>query len=179
MEKPYIPIVLGTARTGRQSEKVARAVLHILKSREDIEIELIDVKKYIRGRTIPPSENNELTKPWREIVKRASAFLIVSPEYNHGYPGELKMLIDQEDDSYVGKPVVICATSKGIFGGARMIENILPVFRAVGLVASQFSINVRQVRDFPEDPKLVDEKFKTNVMKATDNLIQMIKNWRA
>ncbi|MDD5342373.1 MAG: NAD(P)H-dependent oxidoreductase [Patescibacteria group bacterium] len=175
MEKPYIPIVLGTAREGRQSEKVAQAVLHILKSREDIEIELIDVKEYIHGRTIPPSENNKLTKPWQEIVKRASAFLIVTPEYNHGYPGELKMLLDQDYDNYTGKLVVVCGVSKGIFGGTRVVENLLPVLRQLGLIVSQFSINVSRVIDFPEDPKLADEKFQANVLKAADVLIQMAK----
>ena len=109
--KKFIPIILGTARAGRQSEKVAKAVYALLQNREDMEVKLIDVKDYIHGQTIPPWEKNDITKPWREIVARADGFFIVTPEYNHGYPGELKMLLDQELEAYFGKKVVVCGVS--------------------------------------------------------------------
>lgn len=134
-EKPFIPVVLGTARVGRNSESIAKYIFEIFKNRADLETILVDVKDYIQNRTIPPWEKGEVTKPWRDIVQRASAFVIVTPEYNHGYPGELKMLLDQDGKAgYGGKPVVFCGVSEGQFGGARVVEHIAPIARELGLI---------------------------------------------
>jgi NAD(P)H-dependent FMN reductase len=173
-KKPVIQIVLGTAREGRQSEKVANAVFAILKSRDDCEVRLADVKDHLHGHTIPPWEENQVTQPWRDIVKETDAFLIVTPEYNHGYPGELKMLLDQELEAYAGKPVVVCAVSAGSFGGTRVVENLIPVFRELGLLISSYSIHVSAVKDFPANPDETDEKFRERVNKAADNLTGML-----
>ncbi len=173
-ERPFIPVVLGTARKGRQSEKVARAVFEILKGRDDIDIELIDVKDHIHGQTIPPWEENKITRPWRDVAERADAFLFVVPEYNHGYPGELKLLLDQELKAYIGKPVVVCAVSAGHFGGARVVENLVPVFRELGFTASSYSIYVSQVEDFPSEPSDAEGKFRERVNKGADALIGML-----
>ncbi len=173
--KISILIILGTARQGRRSEKVSRAVFNILSERPDIKVQLVDVKQYIYGRTIPPSEDNQRTQPWRSLVDQSDGFLIVTPEYNHGYPGELKILLDQAYKEFHGKPVVVCGTSKGVFGGTRAIENLLPVLRALGLVVSQYSINVPKVESFPDDPVWVDDKFKEKVIKAADVLVKTVK----
>lgn len=179
MKIPYIPIILGTAREGRQSEKVAIAVLEILKKRDDCEVEMIDVKDHIHGRTIPPWEENELTKPWRDIAEKADAFIIVTPEYNHGYPGELKILLDQHLKAYADKPVIVCATSAGNFGGIRVVENLLPVFRELGLIASSYSIYVSNIEEFPSDPAKTDDKFKERLNKAAEILINKVKKQNA
>lgn len=175
-KKPLLLIVLGTARAGNQSQKVAKAALTVLQERNDCEIKLVEAKDYIYGYTIAPWEQNPMTKPWRELTKEAAAFLIVTPEYNHGYPGELKMLLDQELENYRNKPVVVCSTSAGGFGGTRVVENLLPVFRELGLLISSYSIHVSQVRDFPEDSTQADEKFKERVNKAAEELMGMIRN---
>ncbi|KKQ70844.1 MAG: NADPH-dependent FMN reductase [Candidatus Peregrinibacteria bacterium GW2011_GWC2_39_14] len=172
IKKPFIPIVLGTAREGRQSEKVAKAVYALLKDRADMETQLIDVKDYIQGRTIPPWAGDESINPWREIVASASAFIIVTPEYNHGYPGELKILLDQEKDAYKDKSVAICSTSRGGFGGIRVIENILPVFHAIGLKLISTSISVSKVEEFPEDLAKLDEHFKSKVQNIAEDLLK-------
>ena len=171
--KTSITVVLGTARKGRQSEKVAKAILSILKKRKDLTVRLVDVKDYSFGRTIPPWENNKKTEPWRKMVKKTDGFLIVAPEYNHGYPGELKMLLDQELKGYVGKSVVVCGTSAGGFGGTRVVENLIPVFRELGLLISSYSLHVSRVGDFPDNLKEVDEKFKERVSKAADYLVEL------
>lgn len=163
----FIPVVLGTAREGRQSEKVAKAIFDILKERDDIEPELIDVKDYIHGHTIPPWEDNDKTKPWRDIVKRADGFIIVVPEYNHGYPGELKMLLDQELKAYDSKPVVVCTVSRGGFGGVRVFENLLPVFHELGLNVLNETIPVSKVEEFEPDDKFREKVVGvTNVLKG-------------
>lgn len=175
MKKPSITVVLGTARKGRRSEKVTQAIVDILKKRKDLTVQLADVKDYAFGKTIPAWEENKKTQPWRDLVQKTDGFLIVAPEYNHGYPGELKLLLDQELKGYSGKSVVVCGVSSGGFQGARVVENLLPVLRELGLLISYYSLYVGHVGDFPSNPKNVDEKFVERVNKAADHLIELIK----
>ncbi|MBU0981595.1 NAD(P)H-dependent oxidoreductase [Patescibacteria group bacterium] len=161
--KPQITLVLGTAREGRQSEKVAKAALAFLSERDDFEVEFVDVRDHMHGRTIPPWENNPLTNTWREIVRSSHGFIIVTPEYNHGYPGELKMLLDQAYKEYEGKKVALCTVSSGGFGGVRVAENLLPVLHELGLEVLKESIIVPKVEDFSGD---ADEKFTKNLGKV-------------
>jgi NAD(P)H-dependent FMN reductase len=169
-EKAFIPVILGTAREGRQSEKVAQSLLSVLESRGDCQTQLVDVRDYTHGRTIPDWEENEATKPWRDIVSRADGFIIVVPEYNHGYPGELKLLLDQDLKGYADVPVVVCGVSAGVFGGARAVENLTPVLRELGMIVLSYSLYVGKVGNFE-----VDEKSKERVNKAIDKLLDYSK----
>ena len=80
MEKLFIPIVLGTAREGRQSEKVARFLLEEAKKQPDIETTFVDVKDFLFGHTARIADCNPGAKPWQEIADRADGFLFVVPE---------------------------------------------------------------------------------------------------
>jgi hypothetical protein len=67
-------------------------------------------------------------------MDRADALVVVSPEYNHGYSGLLKHVLDSCLKEYIHKAVGIVGVSAGPFGGARVIQNLLPVMRELGLV---------------------------------------------
>lgn len=118
----YIPVILGTARLGRQSEKAANFMLQ--KAQEaGLESEIIDVRDY-RILATDNTEKSPQALNLAEKVKRAEGFIIVSPEYNHGYPGELKMFLDMLFGQYAHKPVGICGVSSGQWGGIRMVEQL-------------------------------------------------------
>jgi hypothetical protein len=95
----------------RQSEKAAKFMLErTLES--GLESELIDVRDY----RIEATDNTERSPPAQSLaekVKKADGFIIVSPEYNHGYPRELKMLLDMLFAQYAHKPVGIYGVSSG------------------------------------------------------------------
>lgn len=118
MNKLNIPVILGTARAERRSEKVANFVLDEAR-KFGFNSELVDVRDHLYGHT----KRNHPAE-WAEIVKRSDALIIVSPEYNHGYPGELKILLDSLFEEYEGKPVGICGVSIGPIGGARMFVQL-------------------------------------------------------
>ena len=86
----YIPIILGTAREGRKSEMVANYVLNNIK-KLGVETELIDVRDFIQGSTYGI---NDKIESWKNKAIQADGIIIVTPEYNHGYPGELKIFLD-------------------------------------------------------------------------------------
>lgn len=118
----YIPIILGTARANRRTGQAARLVLAEAQKRNEIEAELIDVKDFHLPAT-DNSEESEEALSWKEKMDRADGLVIVAPEYNHGYPGELKMMLDMLYESYEHKPVGIVGVGGGS-GGMRMVEQL-------------------------------------------------------
>jgi NAD(P)H-dependent FMN reductase len=173
----FIPVILGTARQGRQSENAAKLVLEQTKKRAGVETELIDV------RTLPmkfDDAGEEMKDPvFSEKVQRCDALILVVPEYNHGYPGLLKHALDMNLKEYIHKAVGICGVSAGAFGGARVIENLLPVMRELGLVTIFEDVNFSKVQDaFDENGELKDENLVRRVNKFLDELIWMAKTLR-
>ncbi|MDD5317199.1 MAG: NAD(P)H-dependent oxidoreductase [Candidatus ainarchaeum sp.] len=144
----YVPVILGTAREGRESGKVARFVLGEAR-KFGFESEVLDVRDYGVPAT-DRSGGSPAAKRLAEKVSRADALIFVSPEYNHGYPGELKMMVDLLVEEYAGKPAAICAVSSGAVGGARMVEQLRLVLIQLRVV------NVPEAVYFPEVGKLFD-----------------------
>ena len=135
----FIPVILGTTRQGRRSEPVAHLIVAELEKRAGVTTELIDIAKL----PLPTNDAGEAIKDLGFSAKmdRADALVIVSPEYNHGYPGLLKHVLDSCLKEYVHKAVGIAGVSAGSFGGARLIENLLPVMRELGLVTIFWDLN--------------------------------------
>jgi NAD(P)H-dependent FMN reductase len=133
MNRPlFIPVILGTVRKGRASENVAKFVFEQLKKREGVETELIDIREL----NFPGNDAGEQIKhaKFSAACERADGLVVVTPEYNRGYPGMLKHVLDSNLKEYIHKAVGICGVSAGGFGGTRVIENLLPVMRELGLV---------------------------------------------
>lgn len=133
MNRPlFIPVILGTVRKGRASENVAKFIFEQVKKREGVESELIDIREL----NFPANDAGEQIKDTKfsAACERADGLVVVTPEYNRGYPGMLKHVLDSNLKEYVHKAVGICGVSAGGFGGTRVIENLLPVMRELGLV---------------------------------------------
>jgi NAD(P)H-dependent FMN reductase len=173
IERPlFIPIILGTARRGRQSENVARFVFEQTKKRADIETELIDVCKLPMKLDDAGEQMKDPT--FSATIERCDGLIIVTPEYNHGYPGLLKHALDMNLEEYIHKAVGICGVSAGPFGGARVIEGLLPVMRELGLVAIFWDVNFGNVEKlFDEHGNLLDESYVRRLDKFLNELIWM------
>ena len=128
----FLPVILGTARQGRMSEHAARFVFSEVSKRPDMETEWID----IRNLRFSIDDAGEAIKDsmFSATVSRADGLILVVPEYNHSFPGLLKHVLDTNLKEYVHKAVGVCGVSAGPFGGARMIQSLLPVLRELGLV---------------------------------------------
>jgi len=151
-QKLFIPVLLGTVRQGRRSERVARFLVEQLESRADIETTLIDPRDMYLPMTDEGQDLKEKNTEYRDTIIRADALVIVAPEYNHSFSGSLKRVLDVLYDEYQNKAVGIAGVSTGPWGGARAIEALLPVVRELGLIVSDESMQITKVRDeFPED----------------------------
>ena len=174
-ERPlFIPVILGTPRQGRMSEHVARFVVAEVAKRDGVETELIDVRELPLG----TKDAGEAIKDSRfsTTVTRADALVIVAPEYNHGYPGLLKHALDTNLKEYIHKAVGICGVSAGSFGGTRVIENLLPVMRELGLVTIFWDGNFSTVQNiFDPSGKLLEQAYVKRIDKFLKELIWMAK----
>ncbi len=167
-----IPVILGTPRQGRFSEHVARFIVQAIASREGVRTQLIDV----RDLDLPTTDAGEDIKAaaFSEAVMHADGLVIVAPEYNHGYPGLLKHALDTNLKEYIHKAVGICGVSAGGLGGTRVVENLLPVMRELGLVTIFWDVNVSGVQKaFDASGQLLDQSLPRRVDKFLGELIWM------
>jgi NAD(P)H-dependent FMN reductase len=174
----FIPVILGTVRKGRASENVAKFVFGEVQKREGVETELID----LRDLNIAFDDAGEAIKDakFSDSCARADGLILIVPEYNHGYPGILKHVLDSNLKEYIHKAVGVCGVSAGGFGGVRVIENLLPVLRELGLVAIFWDGNFSGAQKlFDENGEILDRATQEKRMhKFLGELIWMSKTLR-
>lgn len=169
-----LALVLGTAREGREAERVAHAIQAVLSALPDLTVELVDVRDHVKtAQTVPAWAPLPERAAWKEIAASADAFMLVVPEYNHGYPGELKLLLDSLTEEYRDKPVGLIGVSNGPFGGARVVDHIKPVLIELRLVPTKEAVLVRDVADAVDEVgRFVDER----TMQAVATLAEALRN---
>lgn len=155
----YIPVILGTAREGRNSLQVANYVIEqiVLAGHTT---DLIDVADFQLSRTLKGASSPALLAVSKKLTK-ANAIVIVTPEYNHGYPGELKIFIDTFEDEYIDKPIGFVGTG-GLMGGARAIEQLRQVFVELGAFSIKTALYFPMVWTLFEGGKLKDSPAYTS-----------------
>jgi NAD(P)H-dependent FMN reductase len=169
----FVPIIIGTPRQGRLTEPAANFVFGEVSKRGDIKTELIDIRK-IPMRLDDAGEALK-DKQFCATVQRADGLIIVAPEYNHSFPGLLKHVLDTNLTEYVHKAVGVCGVSAGPFGGARMIQNLLPVLRELGLVTIFWDVYFGSVGKLFDATtgKITDPAYMGRVEKFLNELVWM------
>ncbi|MDQ0144738.1 MULTISPECIES: NADPH-dependent FMN reductase [Micrococcaceae] len=123
-----IHVIMGTTRTGRFGERVAPWVMQRL-AEHGLDVELLDLRDYplpffdqkppsVTGRNYPTEDMARLGRKLDE----ADGFVVLTGEYNHGYPAVLKNAIDHTFLEWQRKPVAFVGW--GGVGGARVIEQL-------------------------------------------------------
>lgn len=167
-----IPIILGTGRDGRFSNKVADFIKNYVISIGH-KTEIIDPRNYNFIFTNNESSDRD---EYRQKIKQADALIIVSPEYNHGYPGELKILLDTAYEEYFYKPVAICGVSAGPFGGIRAVEQLKLIFSELKMQVASESVFFGNVRGLFNEDIIQDDVYYARVKTMIDELISLTTN---
>jgi NAD(P)H-dependent FMN reductase len=167
-----IPVILGTTRKGRMSTHAACFMVEQIRKRGTIATELIDISEL----PMPTNDAGEDIKDsgFSEKMALADAVVIVTPEYNHSFPGLLKHVLDSCLKEYIHKAAGIVGVSAGPFGGVRAIQDFLPVIRELGLVNIFWDVNFGNVATvFDSSGKLLDSAFINRADKFLDELVWM------
>ena len=125
---PHIAILSASVRTGRVSHRVARYFEKFIAKSGSSTTEIIDLNAYdfpifherLRHLVDPPANLLDLA----QRITKADGVIIVTPEYNGGYPASLKNAIDVLYNEWYRKPVAISTVSDGSFGGTQVITSL-------------------------------------------------------
>jgi NAD(P)H-dependent FMN reductase len=131
MESPIkVGLVYGSTRAGRFCDTVARWAAGQIAAREGFTLETFD-----------PVASESLGAPeFKQRMAACDAFIVVTPEYNHGYPAPLKALIDSYGAEWHAKPVAFVSYG-GISGGLRAVEQLRLVFAELHAVTIRDSVS--------------------------------------
>lgn len=174
MSELFLPVLLGTNRKLRKSEMAARWLVGEMQKRPEIEMRLFDVAEFALPHDDYGQEIKSLFPEWREAIIHADGLVIVAPEYNHGYPGSLKAVLDLLLREYIHKAVGLVGVSAGPWGGTRVIEALVTMVRELGLAVTFTDLNFPKIdRVFDADGNLVDLAFESRAKAFLDELVWM------
>lgn len=137
-------LILGTARQGCESKKVLQFFESYM-NEHNFEYTKIEVTDWNIQRT---GQESQQAKTIADAIQNADAYLVISPEYNGGYPGELKLFLDSFYMEYLGKPVGFVGVSSGNTGGARAVEQLKLVCLKANLIPIHTHLYVPYVEEF-------------------------------
>jgi NAD(P)H-dependent FMN reductase len=173
-ERVFIPVILGTNRKGRESEDVGKWIFGKMTARDDIESQFFDVKDFRLPADDYGTDIGGDFPEWRDAIIRADGLVIITPEYNHGYPGTLKSVLDLLLKEYIHKAVAFVGVSAGPWGGTRVIEAMVPMVRELGLTVTFTDLNFPNVASkFDENGALLDAAYERRADGFLDELVWM------
>lgn len=158
MDACKVKIILGSTREGRFGDKPAHWIFDEAKKQKGADVELLDLRDYplpFFNDAVSPAYRkgkhpNETVAKWAEKIGEADAFIVVTPEYNHGYSAVLKNAIDHVFHEWNNKPVSFVAY--GGVGGARAVEQLRLVAVELQMAPLRAAVHI------PAPWTLLDEK---------------------
>lgn len=156
-----IPIVVGTNREGNRSQFAAKFIKEVIEAEyKAIQTKVVSPKDFLEGGM----------KDYKKMNEEADGYIYIIPEYNHSFPGALKLLLDGDMGNYNHKPAAAVGVSAGPWGGTRGVQSILPVLRELGLVMTSIDAYFTDSYD-----KLADDgSFKGDVKQQTEGVKKML-----
>jgi len=169
-----IAIISSSVRKGRLSHRVALYFKNYLTENRLADAELLDLNEY----HFPIFEERlkYLTDPSPEVlefahaVKEADGVIIVTPEYNGGYPAALKNVVDLLTSEWKRKPIALATVSAGPFGGSQVFTSLmLSIFK-------QGALLVPSIYSVPSVQNAYDEQGIPVNKEATDKFAKIFLN---
>ena len=148
-------VIVGSTREGRFGDTVARWFVGRAALNEALDIDVIDLAQANLPAVLtdtPPAEVQAVT----ERFAAADAFVIITPEYNHGYPASLKFALDSAREEWMAKPVSFVSYG-GIAGGLRSVEQLRQVCAELHMVSIRDCVSLHNCHDmFDETGGLIE-----------------------
>ena len=136
-DKIKIGLIYGSTREGRFCDKVAAWAAEQIAVNGQFSFEIIDPAAVAEQST---NGREDAQASLRQRIHEAEAYVVVTPEYNHGYPAPLKSLIDSFGPEWHAKPVAFVSYG-GVSGGLRAVEQLRLVFAELHTVTIGNSVS--------------------------------------
>jgi NAD(P)H-dependent FMN reductase len=180
---PNLTVVIASTRPGRAGAPIAEWFLErageqggfdeiVSADLAEIGLPLLDEPNHPRLRQYTQPH----TRAWSEIADAADAFVLVTPEYNHGYPASLKNALDYLHHEWKDKPVGFVSYG-GISAGTRSVAQLKSVVSALGMVAVVPAVNIPFHVQFIDD----ERRFTPNdvLEQAARTLLDELLRWHS
>jgi NAD(P)H-dependent FMN reductase len=154
--KPKLLIILASTRPGRVGLPVANWFTELAIADGRFEVLLVDLAELALPLLDEPAHprlreyTHDHTFAWSEIVDSAAAVVLVTAEYNHGYPAALKNALDYLHHEWRHKPVGFVSYG-GVAAGTRAVQQLKQVVGALALFPTQSGVNIPFVFGMIED----------------------------
>ena len=183
----HIATICGSVRKNRRSIWPARYVHEKIKDAghnstlvDFLELPLPFVDSDPNPGNLDKKYPYENVQKWSAIADSVDGFIIVTPEYNHGYPAVLKNALDWLYPEFSNKPVGLVGVSDGPSGGLRAVEQLRPIMANFGMYDIQQAVGVRTVQDaFSDTGELLDPKLGKSIHKLITTLTSTAEAMRA
>jgi len=148
-----IGVILASVREVRRGEAFAAWVMVQAAARTDMQAELLDLKAwplpdYTASSNATAAEQGfaagTLERRWADRIRSLDGYIIVSPEYNRGYPGQLKNAIDLLYTAWNYKPVAFVSYG-GSANGAIAAQQLVQVTAELRMVPVRDQVNIRLI----------------------------------
>ena len=168
-----LAVIYGSARENRFCDTVAGWAVETLKTYPDLSVDIIDPAKLdLPSRHV--SNAHPGVAELQSALAEADAFLVVTPEYNHSFTGELKLVIDAAKPEWRRKPLAFVSYG-GISGGLRAVEQLRLVFAELHVVTMRDVVSFANVWNvFDQNGSPTD---KTGSAAALNHMISELKWW--
>jgi NAD(P)H-dependent FMN reductase len=147
MSKLKIGIIVGTTRATRFGHKAGQWIHDFAAKRDDIDIELIDLRDFplpffdeVASNAWAPTQN-EVGLRWQKKMAEFDGYIFVTAEYNHGVPAVLKNALDYAYTEWNRKAAA--CVGYGAVGGARAIEQLRQVFVELQMAPTRAGVNIQ------------------------------------
>lgn len=124
----HIAIISASVREGRKSHRVALYFKKYIEENKLAEVEILDLKEFqfpiFNERLSLQVNPSQQTLTFADKINNADGIIIVTPEYNGGYPASLKNVTDLLYKEWYHKPIALVTASGGPFGGAQVITSL-------------------------------------------------------
>ncbi|HEX4034825.1 MAG TPA: NAD(P)H-dependent oxidoreductase [Solirubrobacteraceae bacterium] len=168
-DMPKLQIIVGSTRPTRAAERIFPWVADRAIRHGNFEVEVVDLRDWnlpffqehlgTIGDFADPTYSDPIVKAWNQKIAEGDAYLIVTPEYNHSVPGQLKNAIDSVFVSFAlrNKPVAFVGYSASIAGGTRALEHLALIAVEAEAVPLRNTVVVPYVADaFGDDGEPVN-----------------------
>ncbi|MFD4181503.1 NADPH-dependent FMN reductase [Rhodococcus sp. NPDC058514] len=137
-----LEVIVGSVRVGRFAPVVAEWFLRRARAHQAFDVGVLDLADIALPADLSGGAESDA---FRERVEAAEAFVVVTPEYNHGYPAALKNAIDSAKEQWRAKPVGFVSYG-GLSGGLRATEQLRQVVAEVHMVSIRQTVSFHQAR---------------------------------
>ncbi len=175
-----LKIIIASTRPGRKGPAVGKWIYDLASKKGTFNVDLVDLAEVNLPMMDEPNHpriqqyQHDHTRVWSQRIAAADAIIIVTSEYNYGYPAPLKNALDYLYNEWNYKPVAFVSYG-GVAAGTRAVQALKQVVTALNMMPLVESVNI------PFFTKYLDEQGNftgdDSMNKAAEGMMVQLARW--